>query len=163
MRRVDLEVDRLPVDALVVSCYPGGFILDFALNLGEVVEPPAGNVKELSPFILAGYACWGMWDMNFVVFVSVFVLAWEIDELQDKRAASYDAAASRQEISANDVLKYRRLSGGLRSYNDLVWSVWVLMDWCRAFWCLLCAGSFALTGGACVQSEASRGNHFRWC
>jgi hypothetical protein len=54
MGRVYFEVYGLSVDALVVTCNPGGFILNLPLNLGEVVEPPAGNMKELSPFLLAG-------------------------------------------------------------------------------------------------------------
>ena len=106
MRRIDLEIDWLPVDAFVVSCYPRGFILDFALNLGEVVEPPARNMKELSPFLLAGNARWSVRDVDLVAFVCIFALAREIDELQDKWPPSYDAAASRQEVSADDVLEY---------------------------------------------------------
>lgn len=105
MRRVDLQVDRLPVDALVVSCYPRGFVLDLALDVGEVVEPLAGNVEKLSPFLLASYACWCVGYMNFIVVVFV-AFAREVDELEDERPACDDTAATRKEVLADDVLEY---------------------------------------------------------
>lgn len=50
MRRVDLEVDRLSVDALVVAGNPRGFVLDFALHVGEVAESTVWDMMELGPF-----------------------------------------------------------------------------------------------------------------
>lgn len=109
MWRVDLEVDRLPVDAFVVSCYPRGFVLDFAFNLGEVVEPPPGNVQKLSPFLLASYARGGMWNVNLIVIVFI-ALAGKVDELKDKRPTCYDAAASGEKVSADNILEHRGFS-----------------------------------------------------
>jgi hypothetical protein len=108
--RIDLEVDRLAVDALVVSSNPRCFGFDLALNLGEVIEPPPRNVQELAPFLLACYAGWGMRDMDFVVLVGVVALARDVDELEDERSSSNDAAASGEKIPAHNVFNYRRLS-----------------------------------------------------
>lgn len=110
MRRVDLQLDRLPIDSLVVSSYPRSFVLDLALYLGELIEPPPRNMQKFSPFCLTSYACGSVWDMDFVVVVGVFALAREVDELEDEWPPRNDAAASGQEVSADDVLKYRRLS-----------------------------------------------------
>lgn len=49
MRRVDLEVDRLSVDALVCACHSRRLVLDFSLDIGEVCEASVGDVVELSP------------------------------------------------------------------------------------------------------------------
>lgn len=38
MRRVDLKVDGLPVNALVVACYPSCLVLDLALDILKVCE-----------------------------------------------------------------------------------------------------------------------------
>lgn len=81
MRRVNFKVDRLPIDALVVSCYPGCLGLDFTLNLGEVINSPPWNVKKFSPFLLTCYAGRRMWDVYFVMLGLVFAVAWEVDEL----------------------------------------------------------------------------------
>lgn len=121
--RVDLEVDGLSVDALVVSCYPGCLGLDLASNLGEVVESPSRMVEKLAPFLLACNAGGCVWDMNLVIFRLVFALARQVDELQDQRSPRDDAASSRQKVSTYNVFENGRLSGGLRSYNDLCVSV----------------------------------------
>jgi hypothetical protein len=111
VRRVDLEVDGLPVDALVVSCDPGRLVLDLAPDLGEVVVSPPGDVQELAPFLLPGDARGGVGDVDLVVLVSVFALAGQVDELEDERASGHDAAASGQKVSADNVFEHRRLSG----------------------------------------------------
>jgi hypothetical protein len=108
--RVDLEVDRLAVYALVVSSNPRRLGFDLAFNLGEVIKPPPGDVQELSPLLLACYTGRGVRNMNFVVFVSVVAFARDVDELEDKRSSSNDAAASREKVPANNVLDYRGLS-----------------------------------------------------
>jgi hypothetical protein len=95
MRRVNLQVDGLPVDALVVSCYPRCLRFDFTFDLGEVVEPPPGYMMELSPFLLACYTCWCMWDMYFVAGGFVVAVAGEVDELENERSPCYDAASPR--------------------------------------------------------------------
>ena len=109
MRRVDFEIYGLSVDALIVSCYSRCLILDLVSNLGEVVESTPWNMEEFSPFLLSCYARGCMGDMDFVVVG--FVIAWKVDQLEDKRSTGDDAASSGEEISTNDVLKYRRLSG----------------------------------------------------
>jgi hypothetical protein len=111
VRRVDLEVDGLAVDALVVSCYPGRLVLNLAPDLGEVVVPPAWDVEKLAPFLLASNACWGVGHMDLVVVVCILALAGEVDELQNQGPSGHDAAASGQEVSADNVLEHRRLSG----------------------------------------------------
>ena len=104
MRRINLQVDWLPVDALVVSCYSRRLILDFTPNLGKVPKAAPGNVVELGPFlILACYARRCMRNVYFVVGGFVVAFRGKIDELKDEWSPCYDAASSREEISANDV------------------------------------------------------------
>jgi hypothetical protein len=104
VRRVDLQVDRLPIDALVASCYPRGFVLDLALDLGEVVEPLTGDVEKLSPFLLASYTCGRVWYMYLIVVVFV-AFAREVDELEDERPACDNTAATGKKVFADDVLE----------------------------------------------------------
>lgn len=110
MRRVNLEVDGLPVDAFVVPCYPRCLRFDFALDLGEVIEPPPGDMMKLSPFLLACYTRSSMRDMYFVAGGLVVAVTGEVDELENERSSCYDAASPGQEISADDVLEHRGLS-----------------------------------------------------
>jgi hypothetical protein len=111
MGRVDLEVYGLPIDALVVSCYPRRLVLDFASNLAEVIELASCNVKELCPFLLlACYARGRVWDVDFIVLGLVVAVARDVDQLENKRSPCHDTTSSREEISANDILEYRRLS-----------------------------------------------------
>jgi hypothetical protein len=105
VRGVDLQADRLSADALVVSCYPRRLVLDFAPNLFEVVELPAGNMEELCEFLLPRYARWCVWHVDFIVVV-FFAFARDVDELQNERSACDDAAATGKEIFADDVLEY---------------------------------------------------------
>lgn len=51
MRGVDLEVDRLAVDALVAASYARRLILDLSLDVAEVSEPPVRDMVELSPLV----------------------------------------------------------------------------------------------------------------
>lgn len=46
---VDFEVNGLAVDAFVVSSDPGRLVLNLSLDVGEVCEPPVGDVGELGP------------------------------------------------------------------------------------------------------------------
>ena len=111
MRRVDLEVDRLSIDAFVITRYPSRLCFDLALDLGEVVEPPSGLVEELAPFLLSCDAGRGVRNVDFVVCGLVFAVAWEVDELQDEWPPCNDATSTRQEVPADDVLQNRGLSG----------------------------------------------------
>jgi hypothetical protein len=110
MGRVDFEVDWLAVDALVVASNSRCLGFDFAFNLGEVVEPPPGNVQKLSPLLLTCYTGWGVGDMDFVILVGVVALTRDVDELENERSSSNDAAASGKKVPADDVLDYRGLS-----------------------------------------------------
>ena len=107
VRRVDLEINGLSVDSLVVSCYPRGLVLDLASDLGEVVVSPPRDVQELSPLLLPSNTRWGMRDVNFIVLVGIVAFAGEVDELEDERSSSDDAATSGQEVSTDDVLEHR--------------------------------------------------------
>ena len=103
---VDLEVDGLPVDTLVVSCNSGCLIFDFSLYLGEIIESPSGYVQEFTPFLLSGYTSRSVWHMDFIVFLSILPFARKVDELKNKRSAGNDTAASRQEVSTDNVLEH---------------------------------------------------------
>jgi len=105
MRRVDLEVYRLPVDALIVACYSRRLVLNLALHVGKVVETLTGNVEEFSPLLLASDACRRMGHMDLVIVVFV-TFAWEVDELQNERSACDNAAATGEEIFADNVLEH---------------------------------------------------------
>lgn len=146
MRRVDLEIDGLTVDALVVARYPSSLVLNLAPHFTKVEELPPRNVQELGPFILACDACGGVRDVDLVA-LGLLAVTGDVDELEDERAASDDAAATGKEISANNVLEDRRLAGGLRADYDLCWG---LAD----------GGG---PEGEDSQSAASPGNHCRWC
>jgi hypothetical protein len=119
MGRVDLEIDRLAIDALVVSCYPRGLVLDLLLYLLEIVEFASGLMMKLSPFILASNTRWSMRNMDLVVSRTVLAITGDVDELEDQGAASDDAAATREKVPTDDVLENGGLSGGLGAYNNL--------------------------------------------
>jgi hypothetical protein len=104
MGRVDLQVDWLSVDPFIVSCYSCSLRFDFTLDLGEVIESAPGDMMELAPFLLPRYARWCVGDVNFVAIWLVVAVAGQVDELQDERPASDDAAPSGEEVSTDDVL-----------------------------------------------------------
>lgn len=103
--RVHLQVNRLPVDTLVVSCYSSCLGLDLAPDLREVIESLPRNVQKLSPFLLSSYAGGCVWHMDLIAFLGIVALAWEVDKLENERSPCYDAAASREKVPANDVLE----------------------------------------------------------
>lgn len=114
MWRVYLKVDRLSVDALVVSCYSCSLVLNFPPDLAEVVETATRNVIELGPLILPCHAGGCVRYVDLIVLRLVAV-AGNVDELQDQRSSGDDAASSWKEISTDNVLENRRLSGRLRT------------------------------------------------
>lgn len=116
MRRVDFEVDGLPVDALVGSRDPRGFILDLSLHVGEVVEPPVWNVMELGP--LRAPRCVGG-SVGVVDGLWSILIVGDVDELKNQRPAGDDAASSRQEVSADNVFQDRGFTRRLGANNDL--------------------------------------------
>lgn len=106
VRGVYLEVDGLPVDALVVACYSRRLGFDFALDLSEVVEPAPWDVQKLPPFLLAGHAGRGMWNVHFIVLVGVVSFAGQVYELEDERPPGNDAAASREKVPADNIFEH---------------------------------------------------------
>jgi len=94
MRRVNLEIDGLPIDALVVSSYSCSLILNLPLDVLKVCEPPSHQVVELGPFLLPCYACRRMRYVHFITLWSVLALTWHIDELKNEGSPCYNAAAS---------------------------------------------------------------------
>ena len=109
MRRVDLEVDGLTVNTLVVSSDSGRLVLNLSLDLAKIVEATTGNVVELSPLVLTSNRGWGVWHVDLIALGSVGI-AGDVDELQNQRTTSDDAASSWKKVATNDVLQYRRLS-----------------------------------------------------
>lgn len=109
MGRVDLKVDGLTIDALVVSSNSGRLVLNLPLDLTEIVEATTGNVVELSPFVLTSNRGRGVWHVNLIAFGSVGV-AGDVDELQNQRTTSDDAASSWEKVATHNVFQYRRLS-----------------------------------------------------
>lgn len=152
MWRVHLQVDRLPVDALVVSRYSRCFGLDLALDLCKVIEPPPGNVQELSPLLLSCYAGRCVRHVDFVALFGIVAFAGEVDKLQNKRSPCYDAATSGEKVPADNVLEDRRFSRRLRTYDNLDRSVLRILHAVarssRAFSSVFCCGACASAGGA---------------
>jgi hypothetical protein len=105
VRRVDLEVDRLPVDALVRASDSVGLVLNLPLDFLEVVEAAAWNVVELSPFFLASNRFGSVRDVDGVIFGFVVACGGDVDELQYERSTCYDAAATREEVLADNVFE----------------------------------------------------------
>jgi hypothetical protein len=116
IRRVDLEVDGLPVDALVASCYSGCFILDLALDVAEIGEAAVRDVVELGPFRSTSLGRRSVWVSRLG---SALIFIRDVDKLEDKRSPCDDAAASRKEVASDDILENRRLAGRLRAYHNL--------------------------------------------
>lgn len=116
IRRVDLKVDRLAIDAFVVSSYPRGLVLDLPLDIAKIVEASVGYVMELSPLAPTGRAGIPVGNMNSVKLD--FILG-DVDELKDQGSSSDDTTAAGQEISADDVLQHGRLSRRLRADDNL--------------------------------------------
>lgn len=105
MRRIDFEVDGLPVDAFVVAGNASRLVLNFALDVSKVVVFSSGYVVKLSPFLLSGDAGRRMRDMDFIAFGQVIAVAWHVDQLKDEGSSCYDATSSRQKVPAYDILK----------------------------------------------------------
>jgi hypothetical protein len=109
MGRVDLQIDGLTVDTLVISSDSGRLVLNLPLDLAKIVEATARDMVELSPLILASDRGRSVWHVNLIAFGSVGV-AGDVDELQDQRSTSDDAAASWKKVATNNVLQHRRFS-----------------------------------------------------
>jgi hypothetical protein len=103
VRRVDLEIDRLAVDALVASSYPRGFILDLSLNVAKIRESSAWDMMELGPLRASSGSRRSIWIVEGIW--RIFILL-NVDELQDQRSTCANATSSREEISADDIFQH---------------------------------------------------------
>lgn len=106
VRRVDLKVDGLSVDAFVAACYSRRLVLNLPLHFAEVVEAAAHHMVELGPLILASDTGGSVWDMDLVVVGLIVSAAGHIDELQNQRASRDYAAPSGQEVPSHYVFEY---------------------------------------------------------
>lgn len=95
MGRVYLQVYRLPINPLVVSCYPGCLILDFSSDILELCESSIRYMVEFCPFLSGGSRC-----PRVVLDV---VIGRHIYELKDKRSTSDNPTPSREEILSDNV------------------------------------------------------------
>ena len=107
MRRVDLQVDRLPIDAFVVTSNPSSFRLNLPLDLLEIKKSPTHHMVEFRPFLLSSNTCWGMWDMDLARAGLVVPFAWDVYELQYQGSPCDDAATAREKVSSNNVFENR--------------------------------------------------------
>lgn len=71
--------------------------LNFATNLGEVVDTVVREVKELSPLVIGSAAGF----------------AFGLEELEDERAASADVVAAREKVSADESFEDAGLAAAL--------------------------------------------------
>jgi hypothetical protein len=110
-----LEVNGLAIDAFVAPCDARGLVLDLALDIAKVVEPPVGDVMKLGPLIQGGLGRVPVAGLGVISGV----LAGNVDQLQNEGSSSNDAAATGEEVSADDVLEYRGLARGLGTNNNL--------------------------------------------
>lgn len=115
VRRVDLEIDGLAVDALVASGDAGSLVLDFALDIAKVREAATGNMVKLCPLIRTSRGCVAIGSVG----VLYRLVRLDIDELQDQRPSCDNTASTWQEIATDNVLEDGRLSGRLGTDDDL--------------------------------------------
>jgi hypothetical protein len=76
----------------------------------EVVKFAARDVVKLPPLILACNTCGSVWNVDFVIRRLVATFGGEVDELEDKRSPRYDARATREKVTADDVLEDGRFA-----------------------------------------------------
>lgn len=115
MRRENFQVDWLASNSLVVTSDPGCLVLNFPLDVAKVSESPVGYVMELGPLVpcsLRGISVGGRDPV-------VGILLGHIDKLEDERSSGDDSATTGKKVATDNVFKDRRLSGRLRTYNNL--------------------------------------------
>jgi hypothetical protein len=84
---IDLEVDGLPVDALVAPSNACSFSFDLPLDLTEFIPSPTRDMMKLSPFLRCGR----------------FSIDGYVDELKNEWTAGDNTTAARKEISTDNV------------------------------------------------------------
>ena len=81
MRRVDLEMYRLSVDALVVPRNARGFVFYFSFDLRKVPELAARDMMKFCPLVLLRDAGRRVGYVDFMIFGLIGFLAGDVDEL----------------------------------------------------------------------------------
>jgi len=86
MGRVDFQVDRSPVDALIVTSNPRCFCLDFPLDFIEIIVPLVTLMQKLSKLRLFRVVL-----LPGVRFRTFPFIVGDIDELKNERTTSDNA------------------------------------------------------------------------
>lgn len=90
MRRENLQVDRLAVDALVVAGNSRGLVLDLTLHVAKINELPVGNMVELGPLVPKSLVRVLVADMHGILGL----LLGDVDQLQDKWSSRHNATTA---------------------------------------------------------------------
>lgn len=102
MRGVNFKVDGLSIDTLVVAGDSGRFVLDLALDVGEVVELSARDMMELRPLGPPG----GMGRSEGIVYrLWGALVIGDVDELENQGSSSNNTASPRQKVSTDNVFE----------------------------------------------------------
>jgi len=104
MRREDLQVDRLSVDALVASRNPCRLRFDLLLHLREVIELAPRKMVKLGPFVLTGNTRSRVGDVNLIGFGLIIAFTGYIDKLENERPPSDNSTASGKEVPPDYIL-----------------------------------------------------------
>lgn len=104
MRREDLQIDRLSVDALVASRDPCRLRFYLLLHLRKVIEFTPWEVVKLGPFVLTGNTSGSVWDVDLVRVRLVVPFTWYVDKLQDQRTSRNNSTSSWKEVSSDYIL-----------------------------------------------------------
>lgn len=99
--RVDLQVYRLPVDALVVAGNARRLTLNLPLYVAEIGEPSIWDVVELGPFRPAGSV--GR-PVRIVSRLGSRVILGNIDELENQGPSGDDAASPWEKVAPDNIL-----------------------------------------------------------
>jgi hypothetical protein len=90
MRRVDLQVYGLSVDALIAAGDPGSLALDLALDVAKVIEFAVRDVVKLSPLGAPSLIGVSVGDMDGIFRL----LIRNIDKLKDQGPSRDDATTA---------------------------------------------------------------------
>lgn len=113
MWRIYLQINRGPINSLVVTRNPSCLRLNLFPYLVKVIISSPGLMQELSKLGVLSSSFW-----RVGIFTRWFIGGY-IDKLQDQWAAGNDARTTRQEVTTNDVLEDRGFATGLGTNYDL--------------------------------------------
>lgn len=91
MRRVNFEINRLTVDALVATSDSRGLVFDLSLDVGEIRKPPVRNMMEFGPFCAS---CGSGTSIGIAGGVWSILVIGDVDELEDERSSGADSTSS---------------------------------------------------------------------